>query len=322
MNTQTMPLISFIIPYYNVPLPLVMECVESITRLRLGAGEREIIVVDDGSDADISRELSTVCGDIVYIRQVNGGLSDARNTGIDAAKGEYIQFVDADDRIVTAVYDGCVEKLRAARPDLLMFGHTSSDGNQKPCRWAVETSGAAYMAENNLHPMAWGYVFRRSILGSLRFFKGTFHEDEEFTPQLMIKARRMEKTDAAAYFYRLRTDSITTTRSEAHTEKRLDDVWRIIRKLNSIAASLQGVERRGMQRRVDQLTMDYIFNIIRMKKSRRQLDGRIGMLRSEGLFPLPARDYTISYGIFRLLADSDLGLRILSLFIPLIRNGR
>lgn len=119
MNTQTMPLISFIIPYYNVPLPLVMECVESIARLRLGAEEREIIVVDDGSDADISRELSTVCGDIVYIRQTNGGLSDARNTGIDAAKGEYIQFVDADDRIVTAVYDGCVEKLRAARPTCL-----------------------------------------------------------------------------------------------------------------------------------------------------------------------------------------------------------
>ena len=77
-----------------------------------------------------------------------------------------------------------------------------------------------------------------------------------------------------------------------------------------------------MQRRVDQLTMDYIFNIIRMKKSRRQLDGRIEMLRSEGLFPLPARDYTISYGIFRLLSGSDLGLRIFSLFIPLIRSGR
>ena len=318
-----MPLVSFIIPYYNVPLPLVEQCVASVMRVGLEEGEREVIVVDDGSDADISRELSAVCRDLIYIRQTNGGLSAARNTGIWAARGEYIQFVDADDALVPDVYAQCVEKARATSADLLMFSHTSDAARHDDgVVWSGLTTGAQYLACNNLHPMAWGYLFRRRVLGDLRFFPGTYHEDEEFTPQLLIRVKSMFVTDAKAYFYRLREGSITTEKSSAHVEKRLDDVFRIINVLRGLSDTRQGIERDALRRRVAQLTMDYIYISALLLADWRRVAARVEKLRLAALYPLPAGNYTLAYSVFRLAANNAAGLRILSFLLPLVGRTR
>ena len=104
-QNEAQPLISFIIACYNLPADLVKACVGSITALTLSRDQREIIVIDDGSDVSPLPELQEYLDDITYIRQRNQGLSAARNKGIDLCKGRYIQFVDGDDMLNTPVYE-------------------------------------------------------------------------------------------------------------------------------------------------------------------------------------------------------------------------
>ena len=88
------PLISFILTYYNLPVNMLCQCIDSVMALSLTPEEREIIVVDDGSKDSPVNSLMKYGDDITYIRQRNQGLSEARNTGIQMAAGQYLQFVD------------------------------------------------------------------------------------------------------------------------------------------------------------------------------------------------------------------------------------
>ena len=110
-NYQT-PLISFVIAYYNLPVEMLIQCIDSITALSLSREEREIIVVDDGSDLSPLNDMTGQRDDIIYVRQQNGGLSSARNMGLALAKGQYIQLVDADDYLLQAPYEQCLDIVR------------------------------------------------------------------------------------------------------------------------------------------------------------------------------------------------------------------
>ena len=101
MSDKKQPLVSFIVTCYNLPHDMVKECLNSIINLSLRKAEREIILIDDGSDTDPLASLNDERNEIMYIRQKNGGLSSARNTGLRMATGKYIQFVDGDDRLDT-----------------------------------------------------------------------------------------------------------------------------------------------------------------------------------------------------------------------------
>lgn len=123
-NTQ-IPLVSFIITTYNLPLEYLVECLKSILQLSLNSREREIILVDDGSDISPINDLVEYQDDIIYIRQRNLGLSIARNTGLQNASGKYIQFVDGDDCLIQVGYEHCLDLLRYHNPDIVHF--TSSN---------------------------------------------------------------------------------------------------------------------------------------------------------------------------------------------------
>ena len=103
------PLISFILTYYNLPVNMLCQCIDSVMALSLSPEEREIIVVDDGSKDSPVNSLMKYGDDITYIRQRNQGLSEARNTGIQMAAGQYLQFVDGDDLLNTDAYEHCLQ---------------------------------------------------------------------------------------------------------------------------------------------------------------------------------------------------------------------
>jgi hypothetical protein len=204
---------------------------------------------------------------------------------------------------------------------MLLFHHTSkANKHSAPVVAEAPVSGTAFMRHNNLRASAWGYIFRRSILGNLRFTPDLLHEDEEFTPLLMIRAERVIETDATAYFYRQRKGSIVNDDDDSHKQKRLDDMMRIILSLNASAAHGPIEERTALRRRIDQLTMDYIYNIIILTRSEQQLSERTEQLRREGLFPLPDANYTSKYKWFSRLSASPAGLRLLLRSLPLLRR--
>lgn len=322
-NTPNNPLVTFVVSYYNLPIDMLQQCLSSITALSLRPAEREIIVVDDGSSQSPIAQLSEYLDDMVYVRQPNGGLSKARNRGIEMASGKWVQLIDADDYLLHTAYEHCLDLVRYQKADVVMFDFTDgSDDNEAPANEGDLKSGTEYLSQHNLQATACGYLFKRSILGNLRFTPGIYHEDEEFTPQLLLRADTVCSTSAQAYFYRRRPHSITTEGNLRQVLKRLSDCHLVISKLNRMADTLPTTDRLALQRRVAQLTMDYIYNIITQTRDRQFLERKLSELRDEGLFPLPDRDYTMKYKWFRRLTNNSMGLTLLTNILPLMRKER
>jgi glycosyltransferase involved in cell wall biosynthesis len=320
---EAQPLVTFVVCYYDLPMQMLCQCVDSILALSLQREEREIIVVDDGSDISPTNALMQYGDDIIYVRQKHSGLSAARNMGINMARGRYLQFVDGDDRLMTEPYNHCLDILRSHEDaDMVVFDFTSSTDVSTTYTDGPVLSGTDFMRHHNIHGSACLYLFRQKTLSELRFTPGIFHEDEEFTPQLLLRAEHVYPTDAHAYYYCLRPNSITSTTDEQKVQKRLDDLHAITHRLYLMADRLPLNDRLALRRRVAQLTMDYLYQIIIQTRSAQQLDTRIAMLRSEGLFPLPDEDYSQKYVWFRRMTSTALGRTLLLHSLPLLRKER
>lgn len=316
------PLISFIIPAYNIPAEMICECIESIIKLALRPFEREIIVVDDGSDYSPIKEMEKVMDDIIYIRQRNGGVSTARNMGLRMATGQFIQFVDADDTL-TPAYEHVLDLLRFEKTDMVMFDFTHKEQDKMDYSDEGPTSGSELLRKHNIHGSVCGFVFNVNILGSLRFTPGiAYGEDEEFTPQLLLRAEKVYTTTAKAYYYRQRPSSAVTTPTVRKKLQRLHDTLSVIQNLHKLEDTLPLTDRIAVRRRTAQLTMDYIYNVIVLTRNRHYLDKQLETLRKEGLFPLPDLRCTSKYSWFRRMTNSDVGLTILMKTLPLFKRER
>ena len=292
------PLISFIVTYHNEPEAFLQACLDSIQALRLTPDEAEVVVVDDGSEVPptfVGRE------GIRYLRQEQSGLSVARNTGIKHSRGQYLQFVDADDYLFPSVYEAILDRIRSEQPDVVMFRMTDKPlykPSIEPIRVKVmfpaksssseeKRLGEYFLQHRNLRAAAWGYAFRREILGDLRFYPDLLHEDELFTPQLLMRANTLVDLDAKAYYYRQHEGTITHSKSTVVVQKRLDDIQFIIRELKSLGNPV-------LERRIRQLTLDYLQKTWTLT-SLQELRRRKKELRKEGFLPLPIRCYSMRY---------------------------
>ena len=318
-----MPIVSFIITYYCEPLPLLAECLRSVLQVRslmmqrgMAKQDFEIVVVDDGSQLSPLGMLKQMDEDICYIRQANAGLSAARNAGLAAAHGEYVQFVDADDALLPHAYCSLCPQSRE-EADIILFRFTSDEGrwhedradaftdkNTPPARPAGcrrTMSGTQYMLHHNVRASACCYLFRRSLLGRLRFADRLLHEDELFTPLLLLRMHSVSDCPVPAYYYRRRPHSITHTRTARHIARRLDDTETILHRLRDEAGSMQGDDRRALMRRVEQLTTDYIYIMWKVEADRQVRMRRMRQLAAAGLLPLPLRSYTLRHWAFSLV---------------------
>ena len=321
-NSNNRPLMSFVVTYHNEDTTMLKECVTSILNLSLSRVEREIIVVDDGSDVCPMNELMEYGDDVIYIRKPNGGLGSARNLGITVANGTYMQFVDSDDYLLTTEYEHCLDVARYKEPDMVMFNFTrnSKVGQNMAIIEDSPVAGVDFMRNHNLRGTSCGYLFRKDVLHNLRFPNDIVHEDEEFTPQLVLRCERIFSLGCVAYFYRGHSERITTNNDKRWKVKRLDDTETVIMRLHRRADTLPYEERQAMKRRVAQLTMDYLHNIIVLTRSKRFLNERIEALEREGLFPLPAKAYTKKYLMFSRLVRTSIGRNILLAALPFISH--
>ena len=311
-KTEESPFVSFIIPAYNLSPQLLRECIESIFALSLRPNERQVIVVDDGSPEPLIGALTDMADQLLYIRQPNQGVAVARNKGLAVARSQYIQFVDADDLLLRHDYEHVLDLTRTQQPDIVMFHYQHSTQQSASFHDSVPVSGSELMRRQNIQGAVWTLLFRHDISGSLQFTPGIrYAEDEEFTAQLLLRAERVITTSASPYYYRVHPDSATNTTDVRSRLTRLNDTYRVITNLQQRLDTLPTEERIALQRRIDQLTMDYIHNIIVMTQSRHYLERKLDMLRQQGLFPLPDRDYTTTYKWFRRMTNSRIGRYLL-----------
>ncbi len=294
---MNIPFVSFILPVFNVEHSLVRKCVKSIVDLDLKQDEREIIVIDDGSELPVESCLKDFKSQIRILRQENQGLSVARNVGMQMAKGEYLQFIDPDDHLFPSIYDECLKLLKEHRPDVLKFHYTHDENTQyTPFKYCVFDSGREYMTKNNMQAGACAYIINRNVLNGLTFKPRILHEDEDFTPMLFLKAGKFILAETTPYFYFQRQNSIVESFSIEAVTKRLSDFYNIILEQNRLLLNLsqlvveksresadknahllvsdirlKGLEISqlsvdALQRRVDQAAMDYLINVIRLNK--------------------------------------------------------
>ena len=313
-NKKEKPLISFLVTAYNLPVEMLRQCLESISAVDLSADQREVILVDDGSDESPVNALGSLLQGIIYIRQRNQGLSVARNTALQIARGEYIQFVDGDDYLIPDAYNHCLGIINQQYPDILIFGRKRDE--KTPQAKTIDhaaCTGNHYLLHHNLRAAAWGYIFHRNILGELRFTPNMLHEDEEFTPLLFLRAESVIETSCQPYLYRQRDQSITTDEDKAHTERRLSDMEDIISRLHTMADRMPKADRDALNRRVAQLSMACLYETARLTGSQSRLSQAIRRLKALGLFPLPAKNYNKKYSYFRMLTRTKIGQQMLIL---------
>ena len=225
------PLISVIVPVYNVE-DYLNRCVESIVNQTYS--NLEIILVDDGS-TDSSGEKCDEWAEkdkrIVVIHKENVGLSDARNKGLEIAKGEYIGFVDSDDYISIDMYRILFDTITKTSADIaecrwLKF----SEENEIQCitvkqdqciiQFSTEKALLELILERNHKQTVWNKLYKKRVICN-GFPVGRINEDEFWTYQVFGNANRTALIDLSLYFYFQRDNSIMHVK---YSPKRLDGI--------------------------------------------------------------------------------------------------
>ena len=211
------PLVSVIVPVYNVE-DYLEECVRSI--IAQSYKNLEIILVDDGSTdgcPSMCDALQKNDSRIAVIHKKNGGLSDARNVGLDIASGEYVCFVDSDDYIDGKYVEKLLVALESTGADMSVCGYVNvrldgtKDINEKPERAILNTDKYWEVFLLQMHisfVVAWNKLYKKSIFDDLRYAKGKINEDEIILLDLLKKCKSISVISDFLYYYRQRPDSI------------------------------------------------------------------------------------------------------------------
>ena len=200
-------------PVYNVA-GYVADCLESLRRQTYD--NIEVIVVDDGSvdgSGEICDRFAAIDARFRVIHQRNQGLSSARNAGLDAARGEYISFVDSDD----AVSPVFIEVLLALRTDIAQCTFATEPDGLAPhvemrdgsiAMAGREACRAQLLDSTGNATVVWNKLYKASLFNDIRFPVGKQHEDEFVTHRVLWSAASFSTVSQPLYFYRQRSNSI------------------------------------------------------------------------------------------------------------------
>ena len=215
---ENKPLISVIVPVYNVQ-KYVRKSVESI--LQQTYKNLEIILVDDGSTDEsgkICDMLARSDNRVTVIHKKNGGLSDARNAGLDRATGELIGFVDSDDYIEKNMYEVLEERMRINEADISCCGRyvvQESDGTKTPYfildREQILSPCQAIgklLVWDSCDSAAWDKLYKVKLFKGRRYPFGVLHEDLNFTSKLFSESDKIVLTGMPLYNYLIRENRI------------------------------------------------------------------------------------------------------------------
>lgn len=236
--------VSIIVPIYNVE-KYIERCIKSL--ISQTYGDIDILLINDGS-TDCSK---TICEKyekadkrIKLYNKENGGLSDARNYGLKRATGEYILFVDSDDFIESNAVEVLIAEMKKENLDIVAGNAVlEADGEDKKYLDITKhnnkvTNGLEYYVSSieadffQASPCV--YMYKRELIlkNNIFFEKGILHEDEEWTPRVMIKAKRVKNINFVFYHYTVsRENSIMNSKDKT---KNMIDLFNTYKKLGKI----------------------------------------------------------------------------------------
>ena len=210
------PLLSIIVPVYDVENYL-QKCIDSI--LAQTFTDFELILVDDGSPDNCPALCDAAAAKDARIRvlhQKNGGLSAARNAGLDVARGEWIGFVDSDDYIAPEMYETLYKAVQSTGADLALCDYVKVDETGALCTQThVAVPQKSLTGRELLQKAYWTTVqiacnklYHRTIFAQLRYPVGKLNEDFFVIPEICLNTQRAVVVPEVLYYYVQRGDSI------------------------------------------------------------------------------------------------------------------
>lgn len=226
--------ISIIVPIYNVEKCL-RRCIDSI--LNQTFKDFELILVNDGSTdkcEEICDEYAKKDNRIIVIHKENGGLSSARNAGLDIAKGKYIGFVDSDDYIHSEMYSTLKYELEKNDSDIVICGYKDIFDLEANfyevlnLNYRVENYNSFECIKGIYHNnkvnfiVAWNKLYKRELFNKIRYPINRIYEDAFIAPELIYKSKKISFIDNKYYYYYIREDSITRSK---FSMKNIDEIY-------------------------------------------------------------------------------------------------
>lgn len=232
-----MDLISVIVPVYQVE-DYLKRCVDSITKQTYE--NLEIILVDDGSPdrcGEMCEAYAKQDSRIRVLHQKNGGLSAARNAGIEAANGSFLAFVDSDDFIAGDFIEALYKALISTNSDISQCKYEYVTGDlitkaKEPGKIRILSGKQMlvemYDYEGAYNVVAWNKLYKRSLFQKIRYPNGKIHEDEATSYRLFYEAEKVAFLDRYLYGYFTSPSSITRNEFKRN---RLDWAWALERRM-------------------------------------------------------------------------------------------
>lgn len=252
-----MPKISIIIAMYNIE-KYIVHCINScVLQKNISIDDYEIIIINDGAtDNSLAVAEKAIQGipNARIINRSNGGLSAARNTGIENANGQYLWFVDGDDAISDIAISTLLNRINATNSDAYIINFSTFEVKNK-----IDTShfsginkpisGKEYHFTHNmiLPMMAWLTICRTDVLkkNNILFMPGILHEDMEFSIRAHHVSESIEFISEDLYLYRIaRTDSIMSGVKKDNTQSLVS----LVKIINSIKSFFSGVDNSFVRR--------------------------------------------------------------------------
>lgn len=298
--------LSIIVPVYNVELYL-KKCVESLLNQDIPLSEYEIILVDDGStdsSGHICDSFVEKHGNIRVIHRQNGGLSAARNTGIAAARGKYIQLIDSDDYLNPNVLRGILCQIEKQDLDILRINYQNVnaagvifDPNKysKPfVDYSEEVCDGFSFLDERLGYACYAvqFIVRASLLQQERYLfrEGILFEDVEWTPRIILIADRIASNPCVVYNYLYRDESITRTSDLEKKRKKIDNQFLLIDALSLQANEFRNVK--WFEGMISQISLAILYSVSRFFPEKRKF--YIDVLKKKRVFPLSTYHATVS----------------------------
>ena len=265
-------MLSVIVPVYNAEKYLP-RCLDSL--LNQDVEDYEIVCVNDGStDGSVeimNRYVERHPGIVHVVDQTNGGVSKARNAGIDAAQGDIIAFCDADDYLVPNAYRFLLGYCWRDDIDILKYNSVTLDNRmlkiwQEPeiLSKSVVFEGCGQDFYRKYHPcFVWCYLYRKSFLSRhlLQFGKQGYAEDIAFCLDLFMHNPRCLAVDANVYRYTISEQQLTRIRNKTSMHKMVDDLLNLFQKMNEYAKMYKELAA-SLEEHRDQLMLSCISRIL------------------------------------------------------------
>lgn len=221
------------------------KCMDSLLHQDLSQDEYEIILVDDCSSdnsVELANEYAQRCKNIkVCTHNHNKGLAGGRNTGVDAAEGEYLAFVDPDDYVTENSFGALLKQMEEEDLDMLRCNYQKVNEEYELMDDSPEEAafnytpgimtGTEFVANRlGIACFVWAYIYRMSCVkqANIRFIEGIFFDDTPWLPRVLQKAKRVNCNPIRHHFYLQRSGSMVHSNNFESIKRKVDGQMALI----------------------------------------------------------------------------------------------